>query len=460
MTQGCGSLFRSKVVVPVDSTPRGAKIYNSFGEMIGETPTFLRISPNDRDLTFLWPDLKLKTTQKAKCQVSWSRSTIPNLIPSLIGPPGMVISGVFLVSDGLSKGMFDCHKAMMVKVKNESEKKSAKSKKILLLPPYSRSESRSLEIKNSFLARSSFMADELIDEDRAREVLLLHGINSSSTKVLKDINRVNLNIAAAELEATHIVYFDVNISDEKNLVSPSIYDVFSFEEEGKFEAFEFDTKQFSKGHWNVVADLFSFIPNSIQGSYYLNSKVKGTLNQTPSEGEQEFKTNKHPDSVPKFFTLLGLENVENPNDFNLWDFNFGFYPTLSLSAWNLDLNEKVPNYNVSMSSMYGIYNVALTGHAPFGAIRIHFGMGPVLVDWQDSYGSDKTEVQIVSNIGVTYTAFISQRWYFRVGQSTYAISKGVGNNQYFQMKNWEEYHFAFGYYFPSMRYLLRKAIGL
>ncbi|GAB4013314.1 MAG: hypothetical protein Fur0010_10080 [Bdellovibrio sp.] len=426
------------------------------------TPSFLRISPNDRDLNFSWGDGGENLKIRAQCHISWGRSVIPNLIPLVLGVPGIIISSTFMITDGLSKGIFDCDEALFAENTRLKITETKDFKKILIIPPFASDLKSSELVLSEFLNSTQYGSekDTYINFQESQEHFILKGIDYKSTRSFDEIPRNLLETIASHFEATHGLFFFKENQNGRSYVTPQLIDLFTRKIVSSYPQYEVNLKTELNQTWSRIGELFNFIPNAIQGSYYFRSKAKGQFTQSQNSTVNNFKTRDHPDSLPKYLTFLSLDNVEDPSQFRIWDYNLGFYPTLSISAWNLDLNPYVSNYDVSMSTIYALYNLALTGHTPFGALRIHFGMGPGLVDWEDSYGLKQSRIQVVSTIGLTYTAFFNSRWYMRIGQSTYGISKGAGNGDYFKLKDWEEYHLAIGYYFPSLRYLIRNLVGL
>jgi len=453
LTQSCGSLFKSKDVVPIDSSPRGLYVLNGDGEVLGQTPLFIRVSPKDNDLILKSRLKDQGQVHHVNCSVSWSRSIVPNLLPSLTGPAGFIFSGVFLGTDLISRGMFDCHKGLVVYQKGDVETKLVK-KKILILPISSTDSSQSLEIQKNFLKMQSVSADvEFLNIQRTNEELILRGISYETIRTFEELDRRNLERIAAKFGATHVVFFQ----QEGSLIQPLLYDLFTRRPElNTYSSFTDENKNKNEAWLQKWTQAFNFLPNSIQASYYFNSKAEAEKREGISRGYLKYSTGDHPDAFPKYLTILSLDTVEHPNRYNIWDYHFSFYPSFGGSSWNLNFDQQIPNYNISLGAIYALYNAAMTGHTFFGSLRIHFGLGPGYFIWSDSLNKSKKEVKMISSIGLTYTAFLNERWYFRSGLAVYGPSNGIGNPEKINVKSWEEYHVGFGYYFPTLKDIIKN----
>lgn len=457
VTQSCGSLFKSKDVVPIDSSPRGLYVLNGDGDVLGQTPLFIRVSPKDNDLIFKTSLTGKGQSQHVKCSLSWSRSIVPNLLPIIAGPTGFIISGVFLGTDLVSRGMFDCHKGLNLHLKENLPLVESK-KKILVLPVASSDYEKSIDIQHYFLKNVvSEQNNEFLDIRETNEALILRGISHETIRSFEKIDRRNLERVAAQFGSTHALFFEQSENEQGRMITPVLYDLFTRRAvDEKYQSFAFEGQKEKNPLLQKWVQAFNFLPNSVQVSYYFNAKVEAEKRAGIERGYLKYKTGDHPDAFPKYLTLLSLDTVEHPNRFNIWDYNFSFYPSFGGSSWNLNYNQQIADYDISVGAIYALYNIALTGHTFFGALRIHFGIGPGYLIWSDSRNYKKQEVKFVSSVGITYTAFLNDRWYMRMGSAVYGPGGGIESSEKLRIKSWEEYHVGFGYYFPTLKEIIKS----
>ena len=96
----CGTLKKRDNIVFADSFPRGLKVKNEKGSIIGVTPFFLEVDTFKSRVYSFYSDEKVKLDVRYGCPFDWGGSIVPNMI--FVFQP--VISLSFMLTDLLTGG--------------------------------------------------------------------------------------------------------------------------------------------------------------------------------------------------------------------------------------------------------------------------------------------------------------------------------------------------------------------
>jgi hypothetical protein len=448
----CGTILRTHDPIAVDSDPRGIVVKNNKDELLGHTPFYLSLE-NKRKHSLFLPGEEFSFS----CPANWSRSLVPNALWLVAGVPGMVISGMSYLIDGINGQLFHCHQGFLIRPKGKQAIALNTSKRILVFPPMANEKLFSRKIVQAFrdtlFPVQAKTDDELFANEDDLDMLEVFGFDHRSNKegeLFFESRR--LDRVLAQFKATHILVFELQATKPgETTVIPILYDAFTKEKvvNTEFKNFRVRVIDDQAPLIEKLARVINFFPNTVQMSYYIRPTVRGVWPSFGIDEKDEYQTVRHPKALPVVLSIFSLGSVEHPQFFDDWDFSFRTFPVLGASSWRLNLTSQVPDYIMQMQSYYVIYSAGMTFHTAIGAFGLDAGMGLAFFDWDDSYGGSEQESKMLVRIGFGYTAFINQRLFFRFGVEQYG-TKNVGRPDHFQLDSWTDIYTGLGFYTPDI----------
>lgn len=453
----CGTIKKGRGVVPVDSFPRGLSLYDEKGTLLGETPFFLEVESSFyQEFSYEWQG---KTERiPYSCGPNWASAIVPDslLLPAF--PIGTAISAGFLVVDSLTGGIVSCHKPIQIVKMPQDKKYREKDRVYMLLPVLTSYEDDSDEIierwSQKIFPKQKHKRSKLIDFQKIKHALYFRGITHDRKRSLKDIQRRKFDLPASQNKATHLIQLQVEEDGNSVKVTPIVYDIFTLQEvQSDFKAVAFKNILKGRTFFRTVKDLIKVLPNAV--SFSVDAATFATY-QSKEQNELIRKTaQRHPDAFPEFFALFGVESIDHPQRYNPTDFNFNFGPSIGIGAWKV---VRPDQYSLQLVNFHFAGNANATLHTPLGAFVAQAGLGPIIIDAEDSLALKYTQVRMAFRLSGSYYAFFNDNWFFKIDYLFTRPQKSI-NNHLIELKSWEQISAGIGFTWPKLSSFINGMLG-
>jgi hypothetical protein len=459
LLSACGTIGGRKNIVPFDSNPRGLLVYDQRGKLLGKTPFFYDIKPKHQQyFIFKVPESEGNWSSRElyKCPIDWGQSLVPGVVPAFFGIGGAILGGASLAIDAISGHLFLCQGPIFVG-RDLLPKTTLKEKNVLVLPFFDK------DVKVSKLVRQYWLdnyfsrvktEDKIIDLDKSYKLMEFRGITNQSASSFSEVKKENLNKIASELNATHSLLLKRGKNKNRHKIKPVLYDLFTGQEENTEYLNEFDLPKeatVERSYIDTLIGIINLVPNTLTFTYLTNPKVYYNADQFSVSSANSQDTDEHPEAVPRIVTFFGLANVLHPQFYGSWDWDFTTFPMFKLNAWQTQND----NFTTQMIAFMATYNIGLTGHTPWGALSLEAGYGMGNLNMQDSLGMSENKVKRSKRFNLNYVGFFDEKWYFVASLTQYEINSPVGRPGYYELEKWIQSSFGFGYYFPSLKTMIR-----
>ncbi|MFT6069703.1 MAG: hypothetical protein ACJAT2_001516 [Bacteriovoracaceae bacterium] len=453
-----------KNIIFADSTPRGLEVRNEKNDILGSTPMFFKVRPKGKRSFSFFKNGEKVGQQEYKCALDWGGSIVPNIIWSPLFPIGTILSGVFLFTDSASKAVYVCKNSLFVETEKKPLEKKSK-KKIIALPIAVGRGSLADLIRdhwheNQF--KTNHIDEEFLWNESIEHEFIYRGIDLyANTEPLK-IKRRFINEIGHKFGATHLLHFSIEETKTEFIVTPKLYDIFTFKsEEASFlnKYLIEKEKQTPANFWRRALRNIDFFPNALTLSYSARPKEKRIVVADPTQNG-EFDTSTHPEAFPKFLTLFSVESVHHPQFFSSWDWGAFLSPNFGASSFRTSYSINGTAYNYDFESYHMGYTASLTGFTPIGQLNIGIGLLGSYYSLSDNTGYENSKFGLIVKLNLSYHKFFNERFYFTAGQRFYSPSKETTQKNEYQLESWGEYYMGFGYYFPEVKTIARKLFGL
>ena len=115
-----------------------------------------------------------------------------------------------------------------------------------------------------------------------------------------------------------------------------------------------------------------------------------------------------------------FSNISSPYLFDTWDYDIRFSPHLSFPAYRALFSNK---YYIDVQNYILSYDFTATGHMPLGSISFSLGFGGVYTYGEDSLNNDFSNFSSLIHVGLAYSAFVTERVFFRIAFDSYSPLK-------------------------------------
>ena len=452
----CGTLRSPDNIVPIDSSPRGVEV-NYQNKKIGVTPFFYKVD-NGKTHKFSFLRGNQSIEQKYKCSPNWGQSILPSTGLMLLYPVGTFFGGIGLTADYFSGAFFKCDKTLILNA-DISSKKSKSKKKVIILPVMNDDEEFSKIAVEKFLKKYPKIQKKIINQEDLSYDLYERGITHFKDNNPKLIKRFFLNEIALKYGATHFYYFPYKREKNKYTFSPKLIDAFSLREvktEAK-ETIVIEKKRSKDNEWTkIILKAVKIIPNGFRFSKSIDPTVSFSYRGDDHDSSQ---TDKHPKAMPKYASSIRIENVQHPSLYKDWDISGVIYPWLSASSWRSSDLGPNSDYSIWLSNYYVFLNGELTFHTPIGAFSAGLGYGVNFSEINDSLGNSGHKTGATYNLGLSYVAFFSRSFYFRLALENFVPEKEKLYFGTYALKGWSEGSIGIGLYFPTLKKIVGDWIG-
>ena len=403
-------------------------------------------------------------TRRRGCRWDWGGSIVPNILWSPFFPIGTALTTAFLFADSTTKGLYVCKGSVFLSSK-VVEGRGERKKVIIGMP---------IAIGRSDLAEKAidFWRKNIFEKNRSAEVFLwdeavenefiYRGVDLYANTKPDKIKKRFMNQIAHKFRGTHFIHFDLKEDKEHFIITPMLYDAFTLRgvKADFLKTFRMKKEKVTaKNYWKRILRNIDFFPNALTLSYHGKPK-ESRLVPLDATRNGEFPTDTHPDAFPKFLTLFGVETVRHPQLFSTWDWGGFLSPSFGASSWRSSYLLSGRQYNFDFESYNFGYNASLTGFSPLGQLSAGIGFVGSLFQMSDSQGFKTSKLGIMTRIFVSYSKFFNDRIYFTGGFKTYKPSKSITGQAQYTLDSWSETYVGLGYYFPEVKSLARKLIGL
>lgn len=439
MISSCGTISSRPDIVPVDSSSRGAKVYNSNKNVIDQTPFFYEMDKGWWQTFYVEKD-GVRSKKSFRCDLNWGQSMIPNLVPAPFFPIGTAISLGFYTVDFITGNSFQCDKKIFFET---TGRPSEYSERILILPVGVEDSKYSDSLIEDFIS-SRQLSNKVISREEAKEVLNYFGINSKSMNKIISVEGIpkdHLFEIAYKLKATDVIILE----RRGNVLYPKTTDLFTYKTDlNKYEEFPIPKKyQVHKSPLYKLGKYFHFFPNSLTLSKVVG---RGTENRFGSEAQLK----KHPDSLPTAFSLWGLSSMTNPRLFSPWDYEFIIGPSYEAPAFRYEEGD----YWLNGQKIGVFIEPRVTLHTPFGAFAAAIGAGPTYAYGEDSSNNKFREFSAIGlKFDFIYYAFFQERYFVRLVSTAQSLDGEFGeriSDSIYQTS------ISIGYYMPHLKGKLRS----
>lgn len=456
LVTGCASISNNHNLFVINSS-HPTQVYGQDKKVLGKTPFYTNIDTSRKQFLYTINNQGNYVAHPVRCPIDWTGSIIPNSIFSLLGGPGFIITGSFLGIDAYNGDIFKCKDNIDINIGNDHKKIENNLPTVLLLPFVNQDSLVSKKVEDSvrkILQKQNSL--QLIPLETTNDILTQEDIHHSTSVEHESESVFKKKIINSLFKSNANTFAQINtLSYERSTLTVQIVfkNGFTFENHSKLSPITIKLKniQMKEEIFDVKKQfqkIFNFLPNSISLSY--GPTVKAHLN---SENDQT--TKRHPDSLPAIFSLFGVENVQNPRHYSNWDYSFYTFPSIGISSWAKDIERNPSNYSYQVTSYYTFYNMALTGHSPIGALALELGYGIGFYQLKNSIAFDENFWRSKIKIGINYTFFFNKKFYGRIGINQYSINGEITDGITTQ-KGWLQSYLGIGYYYPNLRYLIKR----
>src|SRR3989339_125683 len=461
----CGTINHRDNIIPIDSTPRHAKVFDEDKKFLGTTPFFYEINKERKqNFTFFENESKQEMKISYKCALNYSESLIPNLLISLLYPVGTTWGAISMAVDYWSGDLFTCAKGIEINIPNNLNNGPLKlsAKRILILPIESTDEKIASEIvalwkKNFFSIQTT---DSIIPMAKANRSIITNGLSDKRLWAPREINRQDLWPLGHEFSATHLLSFEKKSEGEVTTYTPKLYDFFTLQEvqETYLKPLQInDTPENSLETLEIIKEsvlqTIALIPNSISASLSFDRTILVADSSNQSVG---IEGHRHPMAFPKFLSIWGAENMSHPYLYDSWDYNLQFSPAIALSAWEANLDY----LTLQMQSAILGGKASINLHTPFGSLGMAIGMG---YGYFYALGSDQEKfifTEWPALVDIYYYKFLTSKLFFKFKVSSYGLDRKNPSIEWkgLRLDGWMEAGASLGHYFPTMKSTLRNLL--
>ena len=455
---GCATLSGRKQRVAVDSEPRGATIRDAAGEVLGTTPDVVRV-PRDRTLHFTIEAGEVSRPLTMRCDVRWWIAMLGN------APFGMVTAAQLGWGMAAAVGVdfwtgaaYECGPTASVKLPGAAGVEACRT--LLVLPPdhddYAEQDAMAAGWAAS--VQPTLKACERVLLPRAHRVTFAR-LGMEEAETAGRMEQVTLTRLADATAATHVVrlkYAPAPGEARQTALSGQVEDLFTGEVT--------PAPAVTLARPAPVSDEFTlrtlfryihFLPNSVA---YAPSAL--LLDVEPGAGYSSGTVDQHV-SLPALLTGWTLTSAEHPEGFRAWHARWRVEPGFGLgvldATWRAE-GEGMEAFEARSSTWFlrGWYEAGGVVHTPLGAIGAHLIGGGAFIH-QEQLGKDPARSFGRGEVGVglAYTAFMSERTFFRVASSAFGSEKAFVEHATFRVPRFVQNTVVIGYYLPETRAWVR-----
>lgn len=464
----CGTLRKPQNIVPVVSEKASHPFaYKDEDQKLkkGQTPSWINL-PTQRVHHIFLDNNQLKKEKgfKVRCELRWSASLVPGLVLTPFIPIGTIVGGILVITDFSTGGAYECVKPVVLK--GEGKKKNFSPARILAFP---------LPVKDAYLNEKILKAFRIkLKKERGLDVISPEKSNPhfsdygiSSFRTFTDLKTYKKNFKsrlrfslASELGATHYAFFKVEKVKGKNQAKVTVNFENAFEEGdfNKVSDFTFRVKGLEGGDsfFRTLFSAFRFLPNSL--TIGDKSRPNVILNEGQANTNVSLELKDHPDSFPKYVTLVGLESVEHPQFYNAWDYGTYFGPGLSTQGFQASYTT-IGNQRRILNTLgyFFDFSFSLVGFSPFGQLAL--SLGPSLnyiTQDEELSGESYSSTHIGMKFNISHKFFITNRLYTILSFTVYSANDQKNLDPTLNIKNFETSYVGLGYYFPQLSNLMRS----
>ena len=468
LLSACGTVKKRPNIVPFDSNPRGLKVTDKKGNELGQTPFFLKVDPNWSNHYNVIQNNRAHDL-RYECKMNWGGSIVPDSILLPFAPSGTIVGTIFLLTDWFTGGIYRCVNPIHYDGRAQNEI-IEQPKRILPLP--FKNLDRNFSEKTHSIWQKSILPkffkdkDQIIWEDEVREFLFMRGISHYKENFnIQKIRKKYLYEIAHKFQATHFTTFEIYHQDKNYYtIKTRLWDAFTLKEvifNKKPTLIRLSRKNEPKQFKQLFVETISFIPNSLLFSYKEKSDMAWFHENEELMADEDSVIEDHPDSLPKYFTFIGMETVQHPQFFDDWDYGLFFSPSFEANSARTKFKLKTEEIvSIDAATYHASYIMSLKGFSPFGSLS--FGIGPSLNYLKINQSNNQTYDSLVIGLkfGAEYHFFFGERWYFTLGTSHQGFEPKAGKHDpQYKLDGVTSTYVGLGYYFPSIRNMVRNLLN-
>ena len=455
---GCATMSGRSQRVALDSTPRGVAVRDADAPdepPLGHTPVVVDLSRDpSKSLVFETP---LAQAVPVECHFRWrvvGLGNTPFLLLSLsVFGAGYVI-GVGV--DLLTGAAWDC--PLRITPPDPVAGPPGGRRRILVLPPAH----DDTGVQDALaVAWQAAMRDQLSPGD---EIRLPAEYRTLLTRLgdprrPKGLNRQRLNTLLQQTRATHLAVLKWEPVAGGTRFTADLFDAYreTTEPAPPVTGPSVDTGDGGLS-WGTLFEYLHFIPNSV-------AWLPGFSEFNPEVREQGASLASDPHaSLPGWLSGFTLTSAEHPDAFDAWDLHGKIEPSLGLTFIDSDVRvtgrpDGAPalddRFTAGLVRLY--YELGGTAHTPVGAFDAGVLAGYALA-FQDRWAGSASHVRgrVELGLGLRWTAFLSERLYFRFGAQAFVPVRPLLETDAFRSAGIGVVWAGLGLYLPETRWWLRS----
>lgn len=431
--------------VTIDTRPRGAQVLKKEnGDLItmGNTPVFVKEEENQLEkYRFSYEDTKGdyivtgKTFEKSKkCLNKWKDPFYhPDIKKEESDNP---------FEEAIDTFQEECVPFIRAHLKKMKKRKEIKQcRKLLIVLPRSwyRLVSHTLvdHWKKKLFPKEMNFCDSLVDTRKSNvELMFDRKDNINSPEKLEDMSFKNWARLGQKFKASHIVFFPYKEKEDLYTVTPTVFDLHSWEKEKKpsFSPYKKEIKMsagFKVG--NFITTAFRLIPNV----FSLKLKMDSAFHLEDGGDTERY-------SYRDLRVGISFSSFRYPK--KRWFGEFELGPRASFTTWG--------NYNrfyvteVSLALRFFL-------HLPVGGVLNlkAYGGGANIQAKNKTYGVKKSIWTGDGGLTLELYGIAARRWVYSVGATRVWIPKNVISTDKYSLKGESHIFLRFGYFFPELRAL-------
>ena len=224
--------------------------------------------------------------------------------------------------------------------------------------------------------------------------------------------------------------------------------------------------------WQSLFEYLHFIPNSVAwlpGLTQFDAEARGDTKANQRDLETAPRA-----SLPTWVSGWTLTSASHPDAFDAWDLHGKLEPTVGLNLLDVDVSvtggtggtggtgddrsalpDESERFQAWLMRVY--YELGGTAHTPLGALDLSL-LGGYALAWQDRWSGEAAHFRgrVELGLGITYTAFLGERLYFRAGLNQFVPVRPLLETSDFVAKNLRQGWVGLGIYLPETRWWTRS----
>ena len=215
-------------------------------------------------------------------------SIVPNALWSPIFPVGSILTGIFMLADRTTKGLYVCKDSVFLKSVMESKERPRKKRIIGMPIAIGRGElaEKAVRYWHDEVFQKKRKDEEFVWNNEVENEFVYRGVDLYADTRPQKIKRRFINEIGHKFKDTHFVHFELNETKDYFEFTPKLYDAFTFKEVKANFLTKFKMKKekaTAKNYWKRLLRNINLFPNAVTLSYHTKPVEVREVSLDPSQ---------------------------------------------------------------------------------------------------------------------------------------------------------------------------------